>query len=398
MRRMSARLAAAGSGAAANAAAGKHSRLPLLFTAGPLQTSMPVKEAMLRDYGSRDAAFVQCIKDVRSGLVRVGDASPAEWTGVPMQGSGTMGIEAAIRTTTPRKGALVAVVTNGSYGARIASICDTIGVECVRFKSEEGAAIDLAALEAFVKEHGARLTNFAIVHCETSTGMFNPIHDAARIVRQHAPQATIILDAMSSFGAVPFKADDVCDIMISSANKCIQGVPGFSVILARKALLEKCRGNSTSYTLDVCVQNDGLDKTGQFPNTPPVHAMMAFRQALIEHTEEGGVAARAQRYKALATRTAEGMKALGFTLFLEEGSDRMGYIITAYNTPKHPKWNFVQFNDRLREKGVVLYPGKASHADTFRIGSLGDLYMDDVEMMLAAVSSTMEELGINLLE
>lgn len=357
---------------------------------------MPVKEAMLRDYGSRDAAFVQCIKDVRSGLVRVGDADAAAWTGVPMQGSGTMGIEAAIRTTTPRKDALCAVVTNGSYGSRIASICDTIGVECVRFKSEEGAEIDLAALESFVKEHGARLTNFAIVHCETSTGMFNPIHEAAAIVRKHAPQATIILDAMSSFGAVPFKVDDVCDIMISSANKCIQGVPGFSVIVARRALLEKCRGFSTSYTLDVCVQNDGLDKTGQFPNTPPVHAMMAFRQALIEHSEEGGVAARAARYKALADRTAEGMKALGFSLFLEEGSARMGYIITAYNTPSHPKWNFVQFNDRLREQGIVLYPGKASHADTFRIGSLGDLYLDDVEMMLAAIKATMQELGIDL--
>jgi 2-aminoethylphosphonate-pyruvate transaminase len=401
MRRIGIRMAAAAAASATNTATGaadrsRDDRLPLLFTPGPLQTSRRVKQAMMKDYGSRDSQFVQCIKDVRAGLLKVANVSSPEWTAVPMQGSGTMGVEAAIRTTRPKKDACVAVIANGAYGTRINNMCRLMGAKCIRFDSPEGKPIDLAAFEKFMKDHGAEITNFAIVHSETSTGMFNPIKEAHDIVRKHAPNAVILLDAMSSFGAVEIDVPNVCDLLISSSNKCLQGVPGFSFVIARSALLDKCRGNSDSLTLDVSMQNDGLNKTSQFSFTPPVQIIMAFREALREHEEEGGVAARAKRYQSLAKRTAQAMKALGFTLFLEEDKPHMGHIITAYNTPKHPKWNFTAFNDRLREKGVVLYPGKASHADTFRIGSIGDLHMDDVEMMIAAVTETLKELDIDL--
>lgn len=380
----------------------------VLFTAGPLSTSRTVREAQLEDYGSRDSTFVQAVKDVREGVLRVAEADPAKWTTVPMQGSGTMGIEAVINsivpvapttTTTAQQRPRFLVLRNGAYSFRMASIvAKRGGIDLIPFDVNEGEEVDLIKLQALLQTE-KDITNVGIVHCETSTGMFNPIHGVSALVRKYHPNATIFVDAMSSFGGVEFKAADVCDVLVTSANKCIQGVPGFSLVVAKRDLLEKCRGWSPSYTLDIVAQNDGLDKSGQFSNTPPVQAIMAFHQALKEHTEEGGVAARAARYKANNDFIADAMTQLGFRLFLDRSKPSFGHIITAYHAPpkdtvKH--WDFMTFYNELKKGGFVIYPGKASFADTFRIGALGDLHRPDCEALMNEVRVVLDRMQVKL--
>ncbi|KAF5219332.1 hypothetical protein ECC02_007668 [Trypanosoma cruzi] len=377
-----------------------HRKHGVLFTAGPLSTSQTVREAQLDDYGSRDKDFLTAVAEVRRGVLKIGKAPEAEWACVPMQGSGTMGVEAAINTIIPPKhsGAFV-VLRNGSYSYRMASIVEKHGGAELRvFDTEEGVDMDLAAFKRQLADITSPVTAVGIVHCETSTGMFNPIEEVSDIVRRHHPEATILVDAMSSFGAVDFSVPDVCDILVTSANKCIQGVPGFSLVLARRALLERCRGWSPSYTLDVSMQWDGLEKNGgQFSQTPPVQAIVAFRQALLEHEQEGGVIARAKRYMEMNRYIVDRMTGeYGFELFLDPTRPSYGFVITAFRSPQVPNWSFNEFYDRLKDEGFVIYPGKASFADTFRIGTLGDIHMPDCVALMDAVGNVLKRMNVSL--
>eukprot|EP00760_Papus_ankaliazontas_P030962 PhM_4_TR5151/c0_g1_i1/m.23043 len=371
------------------------SRRTILFTPGPLTTTDRVKAAMTADYGSRDTVFVNTVKEVRSGLLEVAKADPALFSAIPMQGSGTMGIEAVIGSTTPhsKKGKYM-VIRNGSYGARMLAICERLKIPVVDVPFEEGQEIDVKKVESLIKAN-KDITNVGIVHCETSTGMFNPIHEVGDLVRSKLPEATYIVDAMSSFGGVDFAVPDVkCDYIISSSNKCIQGVPGFSIIVARKEHEKKVAGLARSYTMDIWNQSNGLDKTGQFNNTPPVHVIMAFNEALKELKEEGGVAARQARYKMNTQRTLSGLGKLGFRPFLDPSRASFGHIITGYHYPVDPKWDFTAFYEALSAEKCVIYPGKTGKADCFRIGSIGDIHPGDVEYLLVCVKKVMSNMGL----
>ena len=375
-------------------------RKNVLFTPGPLMTTPAVKEAMLVDYGSRDSFFMETVRVVRDGVVDIAGLPPAQkgdWSCVPMQGSGTMGVEAAISTSAPRTNAKAAVVSNGAYGVRHTAICRRLGIDTEVFEWPEGAAIDLAKFTAFIR--GVKgLTTFVVVHSETSTGALNPIEEMSDIVRAAHPGATIIVDAMSSFGGVPIATDKACDVLVSSSNKCIQGVPGFSIALARKAQLAEWRGRSRSYTLDLAMQFDSLEKNGQFAFTPPTHVLVAFRQALAELEAEGGVAARHKRYSRNADLVIDGMLALGFELFVaDRKAKHLGPIIVSFNYPKAPSaWEFKWFYEALKARECVIYPGKASKADTFRIGCIGDLHDADYAMLLKAVEEVLAVRNIKL--
>lgn len=385
---------------AVNYAQKHHRSHGFLFTAGPLSTSQTVRAAQLDDYGSRDGDFLAAVADVRSGVLKIGRVAEAEWTCVPMQGSGTMGIEAAINTIIPpaKRGAFL-VLRNGAYSYRMASIVKKHGgAELVVFDTEEGVDMDLRAFEKQLCGISSPLTAVGVVHCETSTGMLNPVHEVSAIVRRHHPEATILVDAMSSFGAVDFCVSDVCDVLVTSANKCLQGVPGFSLVVARRALLERCRGWSPSFTLDVTTQWDGLEKNGgQFNQTPPVQAIVALAQALREHAAEGGVEARARRYMEMNRYIVDRMTGqYGFRLFLDPTKPSYGFIITAFHSPKVPNWNFADFYDGLKKEGFVIYPGKASAADTFRIGTLGDIHLPDCVALMDAVGTVLRRMNVSL--
>jgi 2-aminoethylphosphonate-pyruvate transaminase len=363
----------------------------VLFTPGPLTTSRTVKQAMLRDLGSRDTEFIAMVKEIRQRLVALGGGTEPEYTTVLMQGSGTFGVEAVISSTIPPEGKLLALI-NGAYGSRIARIAATLKIDLTCLTYPEIQTPDLDELEKTLAGDAA-ITHVALVHSETTTGIVNPVREIGQIVRRHG--RVFMVDAMSSFGAYPIDLKDWgIDYLVSSANKCIEGVPGFSFILARREALEASRGSARSLSLDLHAQLEGLEKDGQFRFTPPTHALLAFRQALDELDQEGGIAARAARYCANYQTTLAGLQALGFKPYLPR--ETQGYIITSFYYPDHPNFNFRTFYERLSEKGFVIYPGKLSHADCFRIGHVGRIDQADVNGLIAAVGQTLAEMNVTL--
>lgn len=368
-----------------------------LFTPGPLGVSYETKKAMLRDFGSRDTAFMNCVKQIRQKLVEIAGVSPSDYSAIPVQGSGTYSVEAVLTSTTPRDGKVL-IIEGGAYGKRMGKICEVAGIDYVMLSGPENAKTDLNEVERILKEDSS-FTNVAMVHCETTSGVINPVVEVGRLVKQLLPNATFFVDAMSSFGAVPLNfAEGSVDYMVSSANKCIEGVPGFSFVIARTNHLLKCEGFARSLSLDIVDQYKTLEKTGQFRFTPPTHTMLAFRKAISELEAEGGVIGRAERYIENRQILRDGMKKLGFRELLDDTHE--GYIITSYHFPKHPNYNFSEFYKRLNDKNQVIYPGKVTNADCFRIGNIGHLFPKDMEHLLVCIEEVMKsmELPIPLLD
>ncbi len=363
-----------------------------LFTPGPLTTSRSVKQAMLRDLGSRDAEFIGIVKDIRRKLVSLG-AGAEEYTSILMQGSGTFGIEATLSSVIPQDGKLL-ILINGAYGKRILKIANIHRISTVELTFAENVQPDAETLERTLRSDPS-ITHVAVIHCETTTGIINPIEAYGRIVKQH--NCTYIVDAMSSFGAYPIdlKACGI-DFLISSSNKNIEGVPGFSFVLARRESLASTKGLARTLSLDLFAQWEGLEGDGQFRFTPPTHALLAFHQALLELEQEGGVSGRGARYRKNHEMTLSAMQKMGFKPYLKPQDQ--GHIITSFHYPDHPNFNFQQFYERLSDKGHVIYPGKLSYADCFRIGHIGRLGVADVKSLLSAIAKTLVEMDIKISE
>ncbi|MBN1346623.1 MAG: 2-aminoethylphosphonate--pyruvate transaminase [Phycisphaerae bacterium] len=362
-----------------------------LFTPGPLTTSRTVKQAMLRDLGSRDFEFIRTIREIRQELLALGGDTEGEYEAIPMQGSGTFAIESVVSSTIPPNGKLL-VLVNGAYGHRIAKMASVLKIACAVLEFPEDSTPDLGAVKSALDADGA-ITHVAVVSCETTTGIFNPIREIGALVKQAG--RVYFVDAMSGFGAVPINlAECGIDYLVSSANKCIEGVPGFGFAIARREALEETEGYARSLSLDLFSQWKGLESNGQFRFTPPTHAIVAFRQALRELTEEGGVEGRAARYRANHETILAGMREMGFKEYLKP--ELQGYIITSFLYPRDPKFSFEEFYRRLNDKGYVIYPGKVSNADCFRIGHIGRLFVSDMRDLLRAVRETVEELGVKL--
>ncbi|MFQ5616314.1 MAG: 2-aminoethylphosphonate--pyruvate transaminase [Anaerolineales bacterium] len=342
-----------------------------IFTPGPLTTSQTVKQAMLHDLGSRDFTFIERIKDIRQRLLSLGKVRKGDYEAVIVQGSGTFGLESAVSSTIPPGGKLL-VIINGAYGRRIAQIARVLNIEVETLTCPENRTPDLAGIESALAGD-KRITNVAVVHCETTTGIINPIREIGGIVKGFGK--FFFVDAMSSFGATPLNlAECGIDFLVSSANKCIEGVPGFSIILVKRNSILATEGYARSLSLDLLAQWKGLEANGQFRFTPPTHALLAFHQALLELEAEGGVEGRAARYRANYETLNAGMREMGFQEYLRP--EDQGYIITSFRYPSHPNFRFETFYQYLNDKGYVIYPGKVSDADCFRIGSIGEMKIE----------------------
>ena len=363
----------------------------ILLTPGPLTTSRTVKEAMLRDFGSRDTAFIEAVSDIRNRLLDAAGVSKGDYEAVILQGSGTFGVEAVLGCSIPRDGKVLNLV-NGAYGQRIGKICDVLGIDHVDIVFAENEPVDPARVEQAIADNEG-LTHIAVVHCETTTGVMNPIEAIGAIAAKN--NLRYFVDAMSSFGAVPvdFHASHI-DYLVSSANKCIEGVPGFSFAIMKSDALAACEGNARSLSFDLHAQWKGLEANGQFRFTPPTHALLAYRQALHELEAEGGVEGRGARYKQNYETLVAGMRKLGFQEYLP--AELQGYIITSFRYPDHPNFDFEKFYDALNARGYVIYPGKVSDADCFRIGNIGRIFTSDIENLLGAIARVLDELGITL--
>ncbi len=363
----------------------------ILFTPGPLTTSRTVKQAMLRDLGSRDHEFIQLVREVRDRLLTLAGVSKGDYEAILMQGSGTFGLESVIASTVPPDGSLL-VVVNGAYGRRIAQIGRVYQIPVRTLDYVENRKPNPEDVAAILESDSA-ITHVAAVHCETTTGMINPIAEIGAVVRKC--DRMFMVDSMSAFGAVPVNLIEAgIDYLVSSANKCIEGVPGFSFVLAKREALLATEGWARSLSLDLLEQWRGLEADGQFRFTPPTHALLAFHQALEELVQEGGVAGRARRYRANYETMIAGMRALGFQEYLAPGDQ--GTIITSFHYPVHPNFDFETFYQLLNEKGYVIYPGKVSDADCFRIGTIGRIFPSDIRDLLAAIKATLAEMQVDL--
>jgi 2-aminoethylphosphonate-pyruvate transaminase len=362
----------------------------LLFTPGPLTTSLSVKEAMLHDAGSWHFEFNALVATIRERLLALAGVSRAQgYEAVLLQGSGSFGVEAVFQTCIPANGR-VAVLSNGAYGERMIQMLQYARIPHLALRSPEDTPSDPVALDrALAADPG--ITHVAAVHCETTTGILNPIDELGRVTRRH--RRSYIVDAMSSFGALPIDLTGWgIDHLISSANKCIEGVPGFSFVISRREALLASEGHARSLCMDLLAQLKGFEKNGQFRYTPPTHSILAFARALDELETEGGPAARRARYQRNHETLVTGMQALGFRPYLDPAVQSC--IITSFLFPSDPEFTFDAFYRRLSDKGFIIYPGKISQADTFRIGSIGRLFEADIHALLAAVQQTVNELGI----
>lgn len=362
-----------------------------LFTPGPLTTSRRVKQAMLRDVGSRDEELIGRVRDIRRKLLALGEVQGGGYEAIPMQGSGTFALESVVSSTVPPDGKML-VIINGAYGKRIADIASVLKIDAVPLSFGEERLPDMEQIRSVLRKLHT-ITHVAVVHCETSTGIINPVQEIGALVKESG--RSFFVDAMSSFGAVPLNlADSHIDFLVSSANKCIEGVPGLAFVIAKKDRLLAAEGYARSLSLDLVAQWKGLERNGQFRFTPPTHALLAFHQALEELEEEGGVAGRAARYRRNYETLVPGMRAMGFQEYLRP--ELQGYIITSFLYPDHPNFDFEEFYRRLSQKGFVIYPGKLTGTDCFRIGNIGRIFPSDVSALLAAIQQTLGEMEVDL--
>ena len=363
-----------------------------LFTPGPLTTSATVKQAMLTDLGSRDETFLAIVRDVRARLLALyGLAQARGHECVLVQGSGTFAVESALGSSVPRDGKLLACV-NGAYGERIAKMAAAYGIPCEVLRVREDTPIDPAAVRSAL-ERDRGLTHVALVHVETTSGVLNPMQAVGEVV--HAAGRSYFVDAMSAFGALPIEFDAAhVDFLAASSNKCLEGIPGLAFVIARRSALEQIEGRARTLALDLHAQWRGLEKDGQFRFTPPTHVVLALHRALLELEMEGGVAGRERRYRANHARLRAGMERLGFRAYVP--AQHSGPIISTFLYPAHPRFDFQDFYRRLSARGFLIYPGKLTQAECFRLGNIGRLFESDMDALLTAIPPVLAEMGVEL--
>ncbi|MCH8192449.1 MAG: 2-aminoethylphosphonate--pyruvate transaminase [Planctomycetes bacterium] len=357
----------------------------VLLTPGPLSTSKTVKEAMMRDWCTWDDDYnVGIVQEIRRKLVELATGSEG-YTSVLMQGSGTFSVEATLGTVVPDDGRLL-VLANGAYGKRLAQIAARLRIDHLVEESDETSPPHLAAVERALKKD-PKISHVVMVHGETTTGMLNPVEAVGEVVKRH--ERIFIVDAMSTFGGVPMDMDTLgIDFIISSANKCIQGVPGFGFTICKRERLEACQGQARSLSLDLFDQWRTMEQSrGKWRYTSPTHTVRAFAQALVELEEEGGIPARHARYCENHRILVEGMEGLGIRCLLPRALQSP--IITAFYNPDSPDYTFKEFYTRLKKSGFVIYPGKVTDVDTFRVGSIGHVFPDDFRALIESVRESM---------
>ena len=362
---------------------------PILLTPGPLTTSSATKLAMVRDWGSRDSGFIELNRRVRQMLLKIVDAE-ATHVCVPLQGSGTFVVEAMLGTMVPRDGHVL-VPLNGAYCKRIQRICGILGRRVTAVDFEENEPVRPAAVDAALARDPS-ITHVALVHCETSTGVLNPLPEISELVNRR--KRSLLVDAMSSFAALPIEG--TFDALVAASGKCLEGPPGMGFALVRKATLEKCAGNSPSLVLDLHDQWVSMEKTAQWRFTPPTVIVAALHAALEEYAAEGGRAGRGARYRRNCEVLIEGMTRLGFKLFLKP--EHQAPVIVTFHAPGDPNYDFQKFYDRVREKGFVLYPGKLTQVDTLRVGCIGAIDEHAIRAAVHAIADTVAEQNIRLHE
>jgi len=361
---------------------------PILLTPGPLTTSLETKQAMLRDWGSWDAAFNQITANICRDLVDIVHGGDA-YVCVPLQGSGTFAVEAAIGNLVPRQGKVL-VPNNGAYCARIVKICRYLNRAVADLPIAEDQPATAAAVEAALAADPS-ITHVALVHCETGAGLRNDLEGIAQACR--ARGKGLIVDAMSSFAALPIDVRSTpFDALIAASGKCLEGAPGMGFVIVRRDTLLAGAGNSHSLAMDLHDQYTYMQRTTQWRFTPPTHVVAALRAAIDQFIAEGGQPARGARYAANCATLIEGMRALGFRPYLEPAVQAP--IIVTFHAPSDPGYEFKAFYAKVRARGYILYPGKLTQVETFRVGCIGAIDPNEMRNVVSAIGATLHDMGI----
>lgn len=361
---------------------------PYLLTPGPLTTAASVKQAMLKDWGSWDGEFRAMTRQLRDGILQVLepglDTGSQDYECIPMQGSGTFVVEAMLGTILPEDSHCL-VLINGAYGQRMAQTLDRIGRAHTDLNKGDYLPPRGSEVATLLDQH-PHITHVLAVHCETSSGILNPLQEIADAV--HAAGRRLLIDSMSAFGALPTDPNSLrFDALVSSANKCIEGVPGFGFALIKKDVLQGCEGRCHSLSLDLYDQWKVMESSGQWRYTPPTHVVAACLEALRLHQAEGGSPARLQRYSRNRDALVTGMRQLGFETLLD--GDWLSPIIVTFLQPKHANYRFDRFYELLKNRGFIIYPGKLTVVDSFRVGCIGQMTEDTLRDVVTAVSETL---------
>ncbi|MEL0537754.1 2-aminoethylphosphonate--pyruvate transaminase [Staphylococcus debuckii] len=356
-----------------------------LLTPGPLTTTDTVKQKMLEDRCTWDSDYKQLTQDIRHRLLKVAEVSEGNYTAVLQQGSGSFVVESVLQTVLG-KDDHVLIISNGAYGNRMIDMAKAIGKRVTEMRIPYNTVPDFEKVEALIKQDQS-LTHIAMVHCETTTGILNPLEPLSEIGKRH--NVSLIIDAMSSFGGIPMNVEKLnIDYLISSANKCIQGVPGFGFVVAKQSKLEQTKGNANSIALDLFEQWKVMDRDGKWRFTSPTHVVAAFQEALIELEEEGGVATRYQRYSENNHYIIESLKKMNFQAYID--AEHQSPIITTFLYPDKD-FDFEDFYQYMKEAGFVLYPGKLMDTPSFRVGNIGDLHHKDFVLLADNIQKYMKE-------
>jgi 2-aminoethylphosphonate-pyruvate transaminase len=360
----------------------------ILLTPGPLTTTLRTKLAMLKDWGSWDADFNAVTASLRTRLLDIVHGHDTHVL-VPLQGSGTFSVEAAVATLVPRNGHVL-VPDNGAYCKRAAKLTQMMSRKCTVMPFAEDAPVSAAAVDERLKSDPS-VTHVVLVHCETGTGVENPLAEIAAVCQRHGKG--LIVDAMSSFGALPIDARALrFDALVAASGKCLEGVPGMGFVFLRKAVLESCAGNSQSLAMDLHDQHVYMEKTGQWRFTPPTHVVVALAEAVAQFVEEGGRSARLARYTDNCRTLVDGMKALGLKPFLRP--EIQAPIIVTFHAPAHKAYEFKRFYDAAKQRGFILYPGKLTQLETFRVGCIGAIGRNEMGQAVHAVAGALRDMGI----
>ena len=360
----------------------------ILLTPGPLTTSLRTKLAMLRDWGSWDSDFIEVTASVRQSLLAIIRGQDSHVV-VPLQGSGTFSVEAAVATVVPRDGHIL-VLDNGAYCKRAASLSTLMGRRTTVLALDEAAPVSIGALQTALQSDQS-ISHVVLIHCETGAGVLNPLQEVADICAQFGKG--LIVDAMSSLGALPIDARSMrFDALIAASGKCLEGVPGMGFVYLRKEILPACQGNSQSLAMDLYDQYTYMEKTGQWRFTPPTHVVVALHEALAQFAQEGGQSARLLRYQANCQTLLIGMKGLGFQPFLAAAAQAP--IIVTFHAPADPAYDFKKFYSAAKRHGFLIYPGKLTQVETFRVGCIGAIGTVEMEQAVHAVALALQDLCI----
>ena len=356
----------------------------LLFTPGPLNTSDLTKKSTLIDLGSRDKDFIRINKLLFKDILKLGNANKG-YVCLPIQGSGTFGLEATFSTLLSNK-SKVLILTNGTYANRLITICKKIKKNYLVLKFNENASIAIDAIEKILLKNKS-ISHIAVVHCETSSGILNPLDKISSLCKKYKKK--LIVDAMSSFGGIEIniKKNNI-DALVSSANKCLEGIPGFSFSIIKRTTLSASKGNANTLSLDLFDQWKGFLRNGQWRFTPPTHSIVALTSALEELKKEGGIKNRNKRYKKNYQTLINGMNKMSFKSYLDTP------IIVSFQMPKDKKFNFNFFYNNLSKLGFIIYPGSITNQKTFRIGCIGNIYPKHIKMLLKAVKKILLKMNI----